>query len=98
MTVGTDYVFNPSLLLGTFVQLDSTRQRSFSQQSDIFGNGRMTGPYATVRLSEHLFWQGRGAWGRSSNEVSPYMNYTDKFDSTRWLISSTLAGRWTHGA
>ena len=97
MTVGADYVLNPKLLVGTFVQFDGTRQRSGIQQSDISGTGWLAGSYATVRLSEHVFLQSRAAWGRSSNEVSPFMNYVDKFDSERWLISSTLAGRWTYG-
>jgi hypothetical protein len=55
----------------------------------------MAGPYATVRLSENLFWQVRGAWGQSSNTVSPFLTYTDSFDITRWLVSSTLTGSAT---
>ena len=42
--------------------------------------------HATVRVTDHLYWQGRAAWGRSSNEVSPFLTYTDKFDSERWQI------------
>ena len=57
----------------------------------------MAGPYATVRLSDNVFLQGRAAWGRSSNEVSPYMTYADEFQSERWLVSSTLTGRWRYG-
>lgn len=57
----------------------------------------MAGPYATLRLSEAVFWQLRAAWGQSSNTMSPFQTYTDHFDSERWLASSTLAGRWTSG-
>ena len=57
----------------------------------------MVGPYATLRLTEHLFWQARAAWGRSNNEVSPFLTYTDKFETDRWLVSSTLTGRWNFG-
>ena len=57
----------------------------------------MLGPYATIRLTEHMFWQARAAWGRSSNEVSPFQTYTDKFETDRWLVSSTLTGRWSFG-
>ena len=39
VTVGADYVLNPSLLVGTTVQFDSTRQRSSTEQSDINGHG-----------------------------------------------------------
>ena len=41
----------------------------------------MAGPYATIRLTEQMFLQARAAWGRSSNEVSPFLTYTDSFDS-----------------
>ena len=58
----------------------------------------MAGPYATVRLSDNVFWQSRAAWGTSSNSVSPFLTYTNNYDSERWLASSTLTGRWTNGA
>jgi outer membrane autotransporter protein len=57
----------------------------------------MAGPYATLRLSENVFWQARAAWGQSSNEVSPFQTYVDEFDTNRWLLSSRLAGRWDMG-
>ena len=57
----------------------------------------MAGPYATIRLTDQMFLQARAAWGRSSNEVSPFLTYTDSFDSTRWLVSSSLTGRWNFG-
>ena len=58
----------------------------------------MVGPYATLRLTDNLlFWQARTAWGRSSNEVSPFLTYTDKFETDGWLVSSTLTGRWGIG-
>ena len=98
LSVGTDYVLNRSLLVGAFVQFDSMHQRSDRQATDVRGHGWMAGPYVTLRLSQNVFWQARGAWGRSSNEVSPFQTYTDKFDSERWLVSTTLSGRWTSGA
>ena len=97
VTAGADYVLSRRLLAGFLVQFDSTRQRSVTQQTEVSGKGWMAGPYATVRLSENLFWQARAAWGTSANEVSPFMTYTDKFDSVRWLASTTLAGRWAWG-
>ena len=72
-------------------------QRSRLQETELRGRGWMVGPYSTVRLGENVFWQMRAAWGRSYNEISPYMSYTDSFESERWLASTTLTGRWTHG-
>jgi len=54
-------------------------------------------PHVTVRLTDSVFWQARAAWGKSSNEVSPFLTYTDRFDTIRWLASSTLIGRWEPG-
>ncbi len=98
VSIGADYVVNSRLLIGTMVQFDSMRQTSKAARSDVGGNGWMIGPYATLRLSQYVYLQGRAAWGKSSNEVSPFMTYTDKFDSTRGLVSGALVGRWTHGA
>ena len=87
VSIGADYVLNRSLLVGTMVQFDSMQQRSNTQMTDVRGHGWMAGPYATLRLSENVFLQARGAWGRSSNFVSPFLTYTDTFDSERWLVS-----------
>jgi outer membrane autotransporter protein len=57
----------------------------------------LVGPYVTVRLTDSVFWQARAAWGKSSNEVSPFLTYTDRFGTIRWLASSTLIGRWESG-
>jgi outer membrane autotransporter protein len=46
-----------------------------------------------MRLADRLFWQGRAAWGRSTNNVSPFQTYTEEVGSSRWLVASTLAGR-----
>ena len=97
VTLGMDYVFNPSLLLGVSAQYDSMKQTSAKQQTSVEGNGWMVGPYGTVRLTDHVFWQARAAWGRSSNDVSPFLTYTDSFESTRWLASTTLTGNWRSG-
>ncbi len=97
VSIGTDYVVNRSLLIGALLQLDSMRQSSTQTPSEISGVGWMAGPYATLRLTEHLFWQGRAAWGQSSNDVSPLATYTDTFDTTRWLVSTTVTGQWYRG-
>jgi hypothetical protein len=98
-TVGADYVFSRWLLAGVMAQYDLMYQHtpSAGSTSNASGQGWTVGPYATVRLSENVFWQARGAWGQSSNEVSPYGTYTDNFESQRWLASTALQGRWTYG-
>lgn len=95
--VGADYVLAPWLLVGALVQYDTLEQESREGQYKIKGHGFMAGPYATVRLSENVFLQGRAAWGTSENEVSPFLTYTDEFDTDRWLVSGTLKGDWEYG-
>jgi hypothetical protein len=98
-TVGADYVFNRWLLAGVMAQYDLMYQHtpSAGSISNASGQGWTVGPYATVRLSENVFWQARGAWGQSSNQVSPYGTYSNNFDSQRWLASTGLQGRWSYG-
>lgn len=57
----------------------------------------MAGPYATVRISDNVYLQGRTAWGTSDNDVRPFMTYTDNFETDRWLVSGTLQGDWEYG-
>ncbi len=98
MTLGADYVVNPSLLVGVVVQFDHMQQLSTRVSTEVSGHGWMVGPYATLRLSENVFWQGRTAWGQSSNTVSPFLTYVDRFDTDRWMAGTSLLGRWTYGA
>jgi outer membrane autotransporter protein len=96
--LGADYVARPWLLVGALVQYDDMKQTSTAVGYETQGSGWTAGPYATVRLAPSLFWQARMAWGQSSNEVSPFLTYTDSFDSTRWLVSSDLTGNWESGS
>jgi len=52
--------------------------------------GMLTMP---ARLSDNVFFQGRAAWGRSTNDISPFQTDTDAFDTERWLATGTLKGR-----
>ena len=47
LSIGTDYVLNPSFLIGAMVQFDSMQQRSEAKVTDVRGKGWMAGPYAT---------------------------------------------------
>ncbi|WP_196502726.1 IPT/TIG domain-containing protein [Aestuariivirga litoralis] len=93
-TLGADYVFNPNFLAGFYGQFDLMSQTSGTALS---GKGWMIGPYATARLGENVFWQGRAGWGKSSNDITPSPAGTDNFGTTRWLVSSSLSGKWTFG-
>ena len=97
-SMGADYVLSPNVLIGAMAQFDSMDQLKAGAGTHASGHGWMAGPYATLRLSDGLFLQTRGAWGKSSNQVSPYLTYTDNFETERWLLAASLNGRWSHGA
>ncbi|MEJ0096840.1 MAG: Ig-like domain repeat protein [Bauldia sp.] len=97
--LGADYVVNRNLLVGGLFQLDNLSQDSTTAlPSMASGLGWLAGPYATVRLSDNLFFDIRGEAGRSANKISPDGTYTDDVGATRWLFDSSLTGQWTSGA
>jgi IPT/TIG domain len=96
LSSGVDYVFNRNLLLGFYGQVDFMNQTTGLQAG---GTGWMVGPYGTMRLSDQVFLEARGGYGRSSNSMTDALDptLTDQFGSTRWLASAALAGRWQFG-
>ena len=70
---------------------------SQARATSVEGNGWMIGPYATVRLSNNLYFQTDAAWGKSKNDISPTLTYTDSFDTERWLARGKLKGIWHFG-
>jgi len=92
--VGADYLVRPWLLVGGLVQFDRVHESTGKLGSSVKGVGWMAGPYFAARLSPSLFLDGRVAWGRSENRVSPFGTYTDTFDTERWLAKTRLTGIW----
>ena len=95
--MGADHRLSPGLLIGALVQFDDAEQKLDAVGSRISDTGWMAGPYAAARLSDNLFFQARAAWGQSENEVEVANAYNDSFDADRWLVRSTLVGRWASG-
>ncbi len=94
---GADYLLTPRMLVGLMAQYDHAKLFSDRERYEISGHGWMAGPYAAMRLSEHLYLDGRATWGMSKNQVSPFLTYTDTFDTTRWLAAARLTGHWAVG-
>ena len=97
VSIGADYVVNPSILVGVMAQYDDTDETSNTQATQIHGRGWMVGPYATIAIAQDVYFQARAAWGQSENDISPFMTYTDTFDTTRWLLRGRLEGRYSIG-
>lgn len=94
---GADYRVSRDLLVGALVQFDSTVQEFETLASNARSSGWMAGPYATLRLSNNLFFQARAAWGRSTVELGFDGSPDDHFDADRWLVRGTLIGQWRWG-
>ena len=92
--VGADYLVNPWILVGALVQFDWMDDESKILNTDVSGNGWMAGPYMSLKLSEHILFDARGAWGQSNNDVSSLGTYSDSFDTDRWLAKANVTGNW----
>lgn len=95
--VGADYRLSRDVLIGTLVQFDRSSHEFETFASSARSSGWMAGPYATIRLSNNLFFQARAAWGKSNAELGLDSNPDDRFDAERWLVRGTLIGQWRSG-
>ena len=89
---GIDYTINEDLIVGLMGQYDWADEEDRREQASISGEGWMVGPYMVARLSDKLIFDSRVAWGRSTNDVSPFNTYTDEFKTDRWLLKGQLTG------
>ncbi len=98
LSVGADYRLSSEVAVGVLAQFDWTDEKDATQNYKIDGQGWMVGPYVVYRLHDNLIFDGRAAWGQSSNTVSPYSTYSDDFDTQRWLVKGQLTGDFQFGA
>ncbi|MBO6797778.1 Ig-like domain-containing protein [Maricaulis sp.] len=96
-SLGVDFLHSEDLLLGAMLQFDSAETVTGEWRSRVEGDGWMAGPYMVARLSENLYFDARGAWGRSENEINPIGTYWDEFDTERMLFETNLTGDYRTG-
>lgn len=94
--IGTDYRISDSLLIGTLIQFDSTKETSGVLASKVDGEGWMVGPYISAQLHRNIFLDLRAAAGRSSNNLD-IAGVTGSFDTVRWMVTGGLSGDWREG-
>jgi uncharacterized repeat protein (TIGR01451 family) len=102
---GADVIVAPGISLGALVQRDwisetstapgSSSAATSGQKRD--GAGWMAGPYVGLRLTRHIYFDARYAWGTATNHVDPVGAYTDMFSTRRALASGRLTGDWAYG-
>lgn len=91
---GIEHLVKPNMLIGIMGQYDWLEQKTDKNGAKTSGTGWMIGPYSTLKLDENLYFDIRGAWGRSRNKINPFGIYEDTFETERWLISSALIGEF----
>ncbi|MBL4599456.1 MAG: autotransporter domain-containing protein [Rhizobiaceae bacterium] len=96
---GAHYFVSPDMIIGALVQVDWASETNRTANSSVDGMGWMIGPYIAGRISgTKLSYEARVAWGRSENDVNPNGNYTDQFETERFLASAKLSGSYKLGA
>ena len=94
--LGMDHLVNDKLLVGALVQYDWLSETSVEYGSTIEGTGWMVGPYMTAEFAPGVYFDGRAAWGRSSNDIDLGIA-TGAFTTERWLVNASLTGEFTRG-
>lgn len=95
---GADYLVSDRLLLGMLVQYDDQDRKFDGAPLRFSDQGWLAGPYAVVRLTDTLFFQGRAAWGQSQNSIEVDQAFDDSFDSDRWLVKGRLLANLRSGS
>ena len=95
-SIGSHIKVNPNLLVGGMLQFDHMDQTDGAAK--VQGTGWLAGPYFVTRLPEQdLYFDGRLLYGQSSNKITPFGTYTDKFDTNRLLASLQVSGVLDYG-
>ena len=95
-SIGSHIRVNPNLLVGGMLQFDHMDQTDGA--AEVQGTGWLAGPYFVARLPEQdLYFDGRLLYGQSSNKITPFGTYTDKFDTNRLLASLQVSGVLDYG-
>ena len=95
--LGADMMINEDLLAGVLIQYDHMETTTGELRSQVEGDGWLAGPYMAMRIGENLYFDARGAWGRSDNTIDPLGFYADDFETDRWLLEANLAGEVFRG-
>ena len=95
--LGVDMMASENVLVGALLQWDHAETVTGTYRSEVSGDGWLAGPYVVARLADNVYFDARGAWGQSENDVNPIGLYVDSFDTSRWLLEANLTGEINSG-
>ena len=90
--IGGDYLLRDWLRVGVLGQLDIVDQKTSAAAFTAEGRGFLAGPYFVARLTENLVFDGRTAWGRSSNDIASEGDEVDRVSGVRHMTALGLTG------
>lgn len=95
--LGTTARLSDSFVFGAMLQFDHMNQTDGA--ASVQGTGWLVGPYFVARAaSQPLVFEGRLLFGQTTNDISPFGTYTDRFDSDRMLAQFKVQGEMNYGA
>lgn len=90
--MGADYRVDNDLLVGGMVQLDEARQTSLTE-TGAAGSANMTGPYLAYRVTPHITFDAKTAWGMGEDNTVVGDERT-AFTTQRMLSEAKVTGQW----
>jgi hypothetical protein len=91
--VGADYRWHNDLLVGGLVQLDESRHTILAAPDAADGTAYMAGPYLAYRLTPHVLFDAKAAWGTAQDSAIAGSEST-AFATERMLSEAKISSNW----
>ena len=66
--------------------------------SEIEGTGWLVGPYVVADFDPNVQFEGKLAWGASSNTIKPFGTYESDFETSRFLLAAGFSSSGSPGS
>lgn len=91
--IGSHRAIGENVYGGVMLQFDHLDERNSANRTA--GTGWLVGTYVFGKFpTQPVYFSASILGGKTRNETSPFGTYTDRFDSTRFLITGDLSGEW----
>jgi hypothetical protein len=91
--MGADYRANNDLLIGGMLQVDEASQTTLATPDTAAGSAYMTGPYLAYRVTPHITFDAKAAFGMGEDKTIVGDERTD-FATQRMLSEAKVTGQW----
>ena len=92
ISAGVDYLVSDRFLAGVSFHYDRMTDPT-SDDAELFGDGWLVGPYASLEIGKGVFWDTSLLYGGSANDVDTAF-WDGSFDTRRWVFDTSLKGQW----